>query len=156
MQYIPILLLLLAHYAAAQCPGVAPTYTGCTIKYQYDMGGNRKAIIRQCISAPPDPGNGGGTGRVASNPGVSVYPNPTTAQVDIVLDDATMQSIAADTPLILTVFDLTGKQIVEQQVAADTYNIALDLSSQASGMYIAMLRQAKQTVWQGKIIKTDR
>ena len=142
--------------AIAQC-ATAPAQT-CHIVYQYDAAGNRSALVKTgCVLD----GGGGNAGRLhAPKNGneteavafsAQIAPNPTNGQTTIQL-----QGMAADSaPLTCYLFDLQGRVIATTQLEKNATTLPLDLASYPAGMYIVMLRNSEQALWQGKVIRTN-
>lgn len=77
--------------------------------------------------------------------GQSVFPNPTTGIVNVVMRNKTEQ-------LKLTVMDVTGQTVLEKSNLSGS-QFTLDLSALAEGIYFLEMRQGQQSS-QVKIVKT--
>jgi hypothetical protein len=77
---------------------------------------------------------------------ISITPNPTSDKVNINLN----QNDVSDLKATLTLFDMTGRQVLSQITTGETYQ--LDLSNLAKGMYVLTV-QSNNAVYQEKIIR---
>jgi hypothetical protein len=76
---------------------------------------------------------------------MTVYPNPTTGK--IILSTTNSQSAINS----ISVFNMTGKEVLSRQPASGSQQIDVDLSSQPKGLYILLIK-AGETFYQRKII----
>jgi hypothetical protein len=76
---------------------------------------------------------------------LTVYPNPTTGKVTLSTGDS--QSAINS----ISLFNITGKEILHQQYSAGNSEVTVDLSPQPKGLYIILIKTGK-TFYQRKII----
>ena len=77
-----------------------------------------------------------------------VFPNPTQGQFQVMISAA-----ATKGPKQVSVFDLYGRLIQQQEVAAEVTNLSLDLSTQENGIYMVRLQASGQEMVQKTIVK---
>jgi hypothetical protein len=74
----------------------------------------------------------------------SIWPNPTTGKI-------TIQLVENDSPLELSIFDITGKLLLQKEVARNVTNVTTDLNGE-SGVYFIKLKSNLKTATY-KVIK---
>ncbi|MFN8277775.1 MAG: alpha-amylase family glycosyl hydrolase [Chitinophagales bacterium] len=72
-------------------------------------------------------------------PLAAIYPNPFSHQMIVELYEAPEANAA------VTIFDLTGRQVMQQPLKGDDYNFALTTNDLASGVYVAEVRNGDRT-----------
>jgi len=112
---------------------------GSVITYSYDELGNRKTLTTLITGIEPV------AQELASM--VSMYPNPTSGQVDIVITDNQKANITE-----IKVFDLSGKLILKKPVNRDDKTSQIDLSSFTNGVYNLQFISSKGN-FSAKVIK---
>ncbi len=75
-----------------------------------------------------------------------LFPNPTNDQMTLVLPEGVWKGAE------ITIYDLSGRQVIRQSVPAGEKQIALSLAAQAKGLYLVRLQSEGQH-WQEKIWK---
>ncbi len=78
---------------------------------------------------------------------INITPNPTYDRISINLSENDL----SDTDAKVALFDMTGRQVLTQNVTSDV--LQLDLSNLVKGMYILTVVQANRAVYQEKIIR---
>jgi Secretion system C-terminal sorting domain len=77
---------------------------------------------------------------------ISITPNPTSDKINIYLN----QDIGSDSKATMTLYDVTGRQVLTQTITTDACQ--LDLSNLAKGVYVLTV-QSNNAVYQEKIIR---
>lgn len=119
-----------------------------TVSYTYDAAGNRTARVITLAKAPQAPVE---DETVTALPDliakktITIYPNPTKGIITVEIEDYDDETKAE-----FRLTDMSGRKIFDRK--ADSGNQTLDLSRQASGIYLLQVRiNGESTVW--KIIK---
>ena len=138
------------------------------VVYEYDPAGNRKAryqkVVAMLVAAPTDPAlalskQPSDLGSVAKTAAIdldkvnvevveitaTVFPNPSTGKFQINLN-------APVSDAIFELFDATGRLIWSQ--TAQSYTIPIDITKQASGNYILLLKREKEYIKTWKLVKS--
>ena len=88
-----------------------------------------------------------GIDQVASNNFISVYPNPFTDFVEIIIEQS------AITPLTeVVIYDVTGREVSRKNITA-TGNVKLDASKWHSGIFVARVIGSNVKIPVQKIVK---
>jgi hypothetical protein len=86
-------------------------------------------------------------GDIAESFQVSVFPNPT-------IDVLNIKWSEVSGPLTLSLYDVTGKQLLSQQALDQTMSKTVDLSTYAAGNYfLQLINQESKTIKTFKILK---
>lgn len=86
-------------------------------------------------------------GDIAESFQVSVFPNPT-------IDVLNIKWSEVSGPLTLSLYDVTGKQLLSQQALDQTMSKTVDLSTYAAGSYfLQLINQESKTIKTFKILK---
>jgi hypothetical protein len=90
--------------------------------------------------------------RSASKPGISIYPNPATNNINIAL-----QSFAKNSFVDIKIFDATGKVVSQSQHTVTQTNdvLTLPISNLAVGMYHVQVQQGNGVVYVQKWSKME-
>jgi YD repeat-containing protein len=118
------------------------SFRGAEIKFEYDAAGNRlarriitlrSAVINE-ISGEDDETVQSPqvfTAQLAQS-AIRIYPNPTKGLLKVEITGN-----VADNPVILQVYDMNGRRLLEESNVASS--VTLDLSNQPAGIYMLLL-----------------